>query len=71
MRSTSYRTLEMTEYVIREVGLHQWLVFAYRKSIALCADEDEAVKVMNEHSAHHRRSMDIAPVPLGGIVART
>jgi len=25
---------EMTEYVIKEVGRHQWLVFADRQSIA-------------------------------------
>jgi hypothetical protein len=64
MRFTRCRTLEMTEYVIREIGLHQWLVFADRESIAFCADENEAVKVMTEHSARHRRSpdsMDIAP----------
>jgi hypothetical protein len=70
MRSTHCRTLEMTEYVIREVGLNQWLVFADRQSIAFCADEDEAVKAMTEHSARRRRSaetMDIAPMgkPVG------
>ena len=47
---------EMTEYVIREIGRHQWLVFADRQSIALCADENEAVKVMTEHSARSLRS---------------
>ena len=47
---------EMTEYVIREVGRHQWLVFADRQSIALCPDENEAVKVMTEHSASSHRS---------------
>jgi hypothetical protein len=31
---------EMTEYVIKEVGRHQWLVFADRQSIAVCADEN-------------------------------
>ena len=41
----------MTEYVITEVGRHQWLVFADRQSIAFCADENEAVKAMTEHSA--------------------
>lgn len=41
----------MTEYVITEVGRHQWLVFADRQSIAFCADENEAVKTMAEHSA--------------------
>jgi hypothetical protein len=54
----------MTEYVIREVGLHQWLVFADRKCIAFCAAENEAVKVMNEHSARGHRSRNstgIAP----------
>ena len=48
--------VEMTEYVIKEIGPHQWLVFADRQSIASCADEDEAVKVMTEHSALGRRS---------------
>jgi hypothetical protein len=46
----------MTEYVITEVGRHQWLVFADRQSIAFCADENEAVKAMTEHSARNRRS---------------
>jgi hypothetical protein len=40
----------MTEYVIKEIGPHRWLVFADRQSIALCADENEALKVMTEHS---------------------
>ena len=44
----------MTEYIIREVGLHQWLLFADRKSIALCTAENEAVKVMIEDSARRR-----------------
>jgi hypothetical protein len=54
----------MTEYVIREIGLHQWLVFADRQSVAFCTDENEAVKAMSEHSARNRRSpesMDIGP----------
>jgi len=46
----------MTEYVIREVSLHQWLVFADRKCIAYCADEVGAQKAMREHSAHGLRS---------------
>jgi len=46
----------MTEYSIREIGRHQWLVFADRQSIAFCADETEAVKAMTEHSARNRRS---------------
>lgn len=64
----------MTEYVIREVGLHQWLVFADRTCIASCAGENEAEKAMTEHSARGRRlcaSTEIAPVqsppaPTGG-----
>jgi hypothetical protein len=47
---------EMTEYVIKEIGPHQWLVFADRKSIALCTDENVAVKVMTEHSTRYRQS---------------
>ena len=46
----------MTEYAIKEVGPHQWLVFADRQSIALCADENEAVKAMSEHSTRSRQS---------------
>jgi hypothetical protein len=49
----------MTEYSIREVARHQWLVFADRQSIALCASENEAVKIMTEHSANSRRSRDL------------
>jgi hypothetical protein len=45
----------MTEYVIKEIGLHQWLVFADRQSIALCADEIAAVKAMTEHSVRNRQ----------------
>jgi hypothetical protein len=50
----------MTEYVIKEVGRHQWLVFADRQSIAVCADENEAVKLMTEHSAARSRSRNSA-----------
>jgi hypothetical protein len=50
----------MTEYVITEVGHHQWLVFADRQSIAFCADENEAVKAMTEHSARNHRSRESA-----------
>ena len=45
----------MTEYVIREVGPRQWLVFADRRCIASCADEVRAEKAMMEHSARGRR----------------
>jgi len=54
----------MTEYVIREVGLHQWLVFADRKCVACCADENAARKAMTEHSARGSPlpgSPDVAP----------
>jgi hypothetical protein len=53
----------MTEYVIREVDLHHWLVFADRKCIASCADENQAVRAMNEHSARNRRSHSTATTP--------
>jgi hypothetical protein len=33
-------------------------VFADRQSIAFCADENEAVKAMTEHSALNRRSRE-------------
>jgi hypothetical protein len=45
------RGAEMTEYIIKEVGRHQWLVFADRKSIALCTDENTALRLMADHSA--------------------
>jgi hypothetical protein len=50
----------MTEYVITEVGRHQWLMFADRQSIAFCADENEVMKAMTEHSARNRRSRESA-----------
>jgi hypothetical protein len=59
-------TLAMTEYVITEVSLHQWLVFADRKCIASCADEVGAEKAMREHSARGSRSpapKSMAPAP--------
>ena len=46
----------MTEYVITEIGRHQWLVFADRQGIAFCTSENEAVSVMTEHSVHNNRS---------------
>jgi hypothetical protein len=53
---------KMTEYVIREVSPHQWLVFADRKCIASCADEIGAEKAMNEHSARQSpEPVSIAP----------
>ena len=57
------RDAEMTEYVLREVGRHQWLVFADRQSIALCASENEAVKAMTEHSARSSRSRSLDTWP--------
>ena len=55
MRGRSRPSAEVTEYVLKEIGVHQWLVLADRQSIALCADENEAVKVMTEHSARGSR----------------
>lgn len=53
----------MTEDVIREVGIHQWPVFADRKCSACCADEKAASQEMSEHSARNHRllSSDVAP----------
>jgi hypothetical protein len=55
---------EMTEYVITEASLHQWLVFADRKCIASCADEVEAEKAMLEHSARAARSPEHKPMSM-------
>jgi hypothetical protein len=41
----------MTEYVIKEVSQSLWMVFANRRSICACADENEALRLMAEHSA--------------------
>ena len=41
---------EMTEYSVKEIG-HQWIVYADRLSIAACADEDSALKLIAEDSA--------------------
>jgi hypothetical protein len=63
-RSTDCLGVENDECVIKEIGPHQWLVFADRQSIALRADENEAVKAMNEHSVRSRRpgnSADCCP----------
>lgn len=64
----------MTEYVIREAGPRHWLVFADRKCIGVCVEENEAEKLMNDYSARVRRSQtsrDIVPkagppVEIGG-----
>ncbi len=62
----------MTEYVIREAGPHHWLVFADRKCIAVCTNENAAEIVMNEHNERGRQShADVAagerPVRPGGV----
>ncbi len=41
----------MTEYVIKEISQSLWMVFADRKSVGACADENEALRFMAEHSA--------------------
>jgi hypothetical protein len=40
----------MTEYTVKEIG-YQWMVYADRKSIAACADEASALKLIIEDSA--------------------
>jgi hypothetical protein len=40
----------MTEYTVKEIG-HQWIVYADRLSIAACADEASALKLIAEDSA--------------------
>jgi hypothetical protein len=40
----------MTEYTVKEIG-HQWIVYADRQSIATCADETSALKLIAEDSA--------------------
>ena len=41
----------MTEYVIKKVSQSLWMVFADRRSICACTDENEALTLMAEHSA--------------------
>ena len=53
----------MTEYVIREVSLQQWLVFADRKCIASCADEVGAEKAMTEHSLRPKEALYLEMTP--------
>jgi hypothetical protein len=40
----------MTEYVVKEIG-RLWIVYADRVSIAACADEESALKLIAEDSA--------------------
>src|SRR5258706_12810843 len=49
----------MTEYTVKEIG-HQWIVYADRLSIAACADEASALKLIAEDS--WQAEMDIVPV---------
>lgn len=41
----------MTEYVVKEVSQSLWMVFANGKSVGACPDENEALRLMAEHSA--------------------
>jgi hypothetical protein len=41
----------MTEYIIREIGPRHWLLLADRQGIAVCANESEAMQLMEKHSA--------------------
>jgi hypothetical protein len=43
----------MTEYTVKEIG-HKWIVYADRLSIAACADEASALKLVAEDSAAKR-----------------
>lgn len=43
----------MTEYIVKEIG-HQWIVYADRRSIAGCADEASALKLIAEHCAANK-----------------
>jgi len=57
----------MTEYMIKEVGFHQWILFADRESIALCTTENEAENLMTEDSARRRVLLNNRLVrPTGG-----
>jgi hypothetical protein len=64
---TTGRAPTMTEYVIKKVSQSLWMVFADRRSICACADENEALRLMAEHSAanntfdHAILRMTIAP----------
>ncbi len=40
----------MTEYTVKEID-HQWIAYADRLSIAACADEASALKLIAEDSA--------------------
>jgi hypothetical protein len=40
----------MTEYTVKEIG-HQWTVYADRQTIASCADQASALKLIAEDSA--------------------
>jgi hypothetical protein len=58
----------MTEYTVKEIG-HQWIVYADRLSIAACADEASALKLIAEDSAANRATgkstvHEAAPSPL-------
>jgi len=46
----------MTEYTVKEIG-HQWIVYADRLSIAACADEHSALKVIAEDSATRKSTV--------------
>lgn len=41
----------MTEYVVKAVSKSLWIIFADRRSIGACADENQALKLMMDHSA--------------------
>jgi hypothetical protein len=46
----------MTEYTVKQIG-HQWIVYADRVSIAACADEASALKLIAEDSATRKSAV--------------
>jgi hypothetical protein len=57
----------MTEYTVKEIG-HQWIVYADRRSIATCADETSALKLMaGDSAANGARSRRWSIVSVGPV----
>lgn len=56
----------MTEYTVKEIG-HQWIVYADRLSIAACADEASALKLIAEDSAANEATRKSKQTKPGGV----
>jgi hypothetical protein len=54
----------MTEYTVKEIG-YQWIVYADRLSIAACADEASALKLIAEDSAANAATRKSRSMVLG------